>query len=182
MVLLIIWKLRKLLTVFFWIILILRTGGKLSTKILQLFLIAKYPQIDSLSSDIQVNWISGAGYDYGHRNPTRSVTARTSTGKLYEYFGFVTIPNIVIKLKGGLSISTRLYVLYQYIEPISNKSYPDGLEMEKTFTSFINNSSETYSSLDSLFDSAKENLINRFSKIKDVSIGTSVIGKTIIEE
>jgi hypothetical protein len=139
-------------------------------KHLTAFLISRYPQIDSLASDIQVNWISGAGYDYGHRNPTRCLTARTSKGKLYEYFGFVTIPDMVIKLKNGQPIPTKIDVLYQYIEPISDQNYPDGLETERTYTSFISTSSETYTSFESLNKAAGEHLLAKFPELKRVEV------------
>jgi len=62
-------------------------------------LMAKYEIADSLASDIEVNWVSGAGVDYGHKYPTRSVTSRTRAGKLYEYFGFRTLHDYKIPFK-----------------------------------------------------------------------------------
>jgi len=88
--------------------------------------------IDSLASDIEVNWTSGAGVEYGHRYPTRSVTARTRSGKLYEYFGFNSLCDFKLTFKGESS-NVNIEMLYKYVPGISDKDYPDGLETENYY-------------------------------------------------
>src|SRR6185437_16662972 len=106
-------------------------------KALTQVILKDYPNMDSIASDIEVTWVSGAGVDYGHRYPTRCVTARTMTGGLYEYFGFRTLPDFTISSSSGETDNAHLDVLYRYKEPITNTDYPDGLATENAFKAFL---------------------------------------------
>jgi len=97
-----------------------------------------YPDMESISSDIEVTWVSGAGVNYGHRYPTRCLTSRTWKGILYEYFGFRTLPDFTISTSSDTAFHVHLDILYRYKEPVANTEYPDGLVTENAFKSFLN--------------------------------------------
>jgi hypothetical protein len=130
-------------------------------------LMQKYPDVDSLASDIEVNWVSGAGIDYGHRDPTRCLTARTRANKLYEYFGFRSAPDYVMKLKGKTN-HVQLDLLYQYIDHIADTDYPDGLETERYFKKLVNENSQTSITIGALNDAAAKAMLEKYPQMQNV--------------
>jgi hypothetical protein len=147
------------------------------------FIMDQYPHIDSLASDILVHWYSGAGVEYGHRYPTRSVTSRTRSNDLYEYFGFETLPDYRVVMNGK-SIPLTLSVLYQYKEDIQNTEYPDGLETENAFKKSLQGYADliqTKYPLHALLKLANSDILQKYDQLQSIEAVMSFPGENHVQ-
>lgn len=133
-------------------------------------LFEKYTMVTLLTSDIQVHWVSGMGVEYGHRNPTHCVTTRTRNGQLSEFFGFSTLPDYSVKVKGR-ACKVQLSILYQYKENIANTEYPDGLATENTFKKLIAEDAEKGAkNITSLIQYPLQDMLRRYPAMKNIEV------------
>jgi hypothetical protein len=147
------------------------------------FYMNHYPGIDSLSSNILVHWTSGAGVEYGHKYPTRSITCRTRAGKLYEYFGFTTMPGLMKVKHAGKNYKVFIDLVYQYKNGIKDTEYPDGLATEKYFKKLLREQAVASKDWDDAVRKASFALTKKFAAIRQTSTDLSVYeGKKRITE
>jgi hypothetical protein len=133
------------------------------------FFMATYPEVDSFASDILVHWTSGAGVDYGHRFPTRSITSRTRQGGLYEYFGFMTpMDSLYICLVDKKVYKIFIDLKYQYIRHIDDKDYPDGLETENYFKKLLQENSVSLKFWDDIIQKTQKDMLAKYNKLQNL--------------
>jgi hypothetical protein len=134
------------------------------------FFMSTYPEIDSMGEDILVHWVSGAGVDYGHRFPTRSITSRTRKGSLHEYFGFTT-PIDSLFFCSCLQKPHKIFIdlKYHYVQRIDDKDYPDGLAAENDFKKFLADNSMNLKFWDEIIEKTQKDMLAKYRRMQDLT-------------
>jgi hypothetical protein len=146
------------------------TWWEIVNKKLTAVLIKKYHMLGSLTSDILVHWVSGMGVEYGHRYPTHCVTTRSSNGQLSEFFGFTTLPDYTVKIRGK-TCKAQLSILYKYKDNIVNTEYPDGLATENTFKKLIAGRSEKgVKNITSLIRYPPQDMLKKYPAMQNIEV------------